>query len=150
MICTLQTVSEVASPVPAAQSHRSRLAAVRCILLCGTVGLGGCGHWKKPSTVVHSLYMDCNNHEYPKARNLLSAPVRRTSDGAITVLDPEIVALCDRLTESGTVSGIVITRELIRGDRALVIADIDFSSGTAHKGEATLLTQEKGAWKVTP
>jgi hypothetical protein len=109
----------------------------------------GCGHFKRPSTVVHSVYMDCNNGEYPKARHLFVADMRRKSDGALQTNGEGIREVCDRLSNSGTISDIDIREETIRGDHAVVVADVHFDSGATRYGERTNLVREDGIWKVT-
>jgi len=108
----------------------------------------GCGRFKKPSTVVHSLYMDCNNGEYPKARALFVASKREDFDGALNANAPEIRGVCDRLTHSQTLTSVQITGEVIQGEKATVFADAHFSDGSAKLGAQTKLVVEEGAWKV--
>ena len=108
----------------------------------------GCGRFKKPSTVVHSLYMDCENGEYPKARNLFIKDIRETFDGAVTSNGPGIKGACDRLTQSGTLSNLQIVDEAISGDNAVVISDLYFQND-GMKRARTHLIREEGAWKVS-
>jgi|HubBroStandDraft_5_1064220.scaffolds.fasta_scaffold866892_1 hypothetical protein len=108
----------------------------------------GCGHFKSPSTVVHSVYMDCNNGEYPKARHLFTQDLRAQSDGSLEANGLGIKMVCDRLTNSGSITEVDIKGETIRGDRATVVADVQFNSGATRSGERTDLVREDGVWKV--
>ena len=108
----------------------------------------GCGRFKKPSTVVHSLYMDCNNGEYPKARALFVAVKLEDFDGALNANAPGINGGCDRLTHSRTLTDVQITDVVIQGEKATVFADAHFSDGTAKLATPTKLVVEAGAWKV--
>ena len=132
------------------QSQECMTRAYLCVfpMLFGLTTTG-CGHFKRPSTVVHSVYVDCNNGEYPKARHLFVQDLRDTSDGAIVANGKGIKSVCDRLTKSSSLTGVEIVSENIQGDRATVIVDAHFVSGEAHYGERSTLLREDGVWKLT-
>ena len=120
-----------------------------CFSLSFALLATGCGRFKKPSTVVHSLYMDCQNGEYPKARNLFIKDIREDFDGAVTSNGPGIKGACDRLTHSGTLTRVDVQYEFIKGDQAIVVSDLSFQNDTVKQGERTQLIREDGAWKVS-
>ncbi len=120
-----------------------------CFGMLLSLGATGCGRFKRPSTVVHSLYMDCQNGEYPKARNLFIKDIRENFDGALAFDGPGIKGVCDRLTRSGTLEGVTITDEKIVGDRAVVVTDLQFENNIVKQGVQTQLLREDGAWKVS-
>jgi hypothetical protein len=123
-------------------------AALSGLGLITVMMTNGCGHFKRPSTVVRSVYMDCNHGEYPKARHLFVEKMRTESDGALEMNGQGIRQVCDRLTNSGTISDIDIREETIGGEHAVVVADVHFDSGATRFGERTNLVQEDGVWKV--
>ena len=108
----------------------------------------GCGRFKAPSTVVHSLYADCNNGEYPKARHLFVQDMQANSDGALEANGRGIKAVCDQMTNSSTLTDVDIKSVKVEGDRAMVVADVHFDTGAARYGDETLLVREDGVWKV--
>jgi hypothetical protein len=112
-------------------------------------GLCGCGLFKSPATVVHSLYTDCNRAEYPKARALMTESLRQQSDGALTASGLGIRQVCDALTNSGTLADVEITRQVVDGDRALIVTDASFRTGDMHRVQQTRLLRENGLWKVS-
>jgi hypothetical protein len=132
---------------------QSRKRMTRVVLsgfgLLAVSSTSGCGRFKRPSTVVHSVYMDCNNGEYPKARHLFVERMRTKSDGALETNGQGIRQVCDRLTNSGTIADIDIREETVRGDHAVVVADVHFDSGATRYGERTSLVREDGTWKIT-
>jgi hypothetical protein len=128
---------------------RKAIASLPCVAVLLCLFATGCGRFKKPSTVVHSLYMDCNNGEYPKARSLFTAELRDTFDGAGIANGPGIKAVCDRLTNSGSIADVAIESEVIHGETATVLTDLRFQDNTMKYRDRTDLIQEDGAWKVT-
>jgi hypothetical protein len=134
------------------QSKQRMTKAYLCVfpVLFGLTATG-CGHFKRPSTVVHSVYLDCNNGEYPKARHLFVQDLREMTDGALEANGKGgIKSVCDHLTNSSSLTSVDIVSETIEGDRATVIVDAHFVSGETHYGERSTLVRENGVWKLTP
>jgi hypothetical protein len=109
----------------------------------------GCGKFKRPATVVQSVYVDCRNGEYPKARRLFVETRRKTSDGSLEAPPGEgMKELCDRMTNSETLDSVEIRGESIQGDNAVVSTDLRFSDGTSKMALQVQLLKEDGAWKI--
>jgi hypothetical protein len=126
----------------------SILLRICCGLLLAS-SAGGCGRFKRPATVVQSLYLDCNNGEYPKARFLFKSDLRDEFDGALNSNGPGIKGACDRLTKGGTMSNVEIAAESVHGEKASVYANVRFTDDSERRAQRTDLIQEDGVWKVS-
>jgi hypothetical protein len=90
----------------------------------------------------------CNAGEYSKAKTFYTASMQKIIDGDLGAMAGGMKGACDQFTKNGTLASVTITSETIRGEGAIVIADVVFKDGTSKKGDETELVKENGAWKV--
>ena len=101
-----------------------------------------------PSSVVKDYYTYCNAGEYSRAEETLSADSKRMIHGDLGGLIGGMKGLCDKESRNGTLASIDIKGETIRGEGAVVLADIHFQNNGSKMGDRTALIKESGSWKI--
>jgi Domain of unknown function (DUF4878) len=127
-------------------------AAASCALALGV--LVSCANMfeKSPSAVVQAFLAAANEGRYSDAQEMLSEGARNVyvnserGQGA-----GGIRGICDQITKNGSIAKVVIVKEEIRGEGAVVTADVTFKDGSSVKGDQNPipLMKEEGAWKLT-
>src|ERR1700688_789206 len=116
--------------------------------------LGSCANMfeKSPSAVVQAFLAAANEGRYSDAQEMLSEGGRNVDvNSERGQRAGGIRGICDQITKNGSIAKVVIVKEEIRGEGAVVTADVTFKDGSIVKGDQNPipLIKEKGAWKLT-
>jgi hypothetical protein len=107
---------------------------------------------KSPSAVVQAFLAAANEGRYSDAQEMLSEGARNVDVNSERGQGAGgIRGICDQITKNGSIAKVVIVKEEIRGEGAVVTADVTFKDGSMVKGDQNPipLMKEKGAWKLT-
>lgn len=102
-----------------------------------------------PSDAVKNLYAACDRGEYSKAEDLFSADLKKAVHSDMVALVGGTKGVCDLATKGGTLTSVDVKSETIRGEGAIVIADLHYKDGSTRQGDKSELIKENGAWKLT-
>jgi hypothetical protein len=131
---------------------RESILAAFILLVIGLVSCnGGIPSFlgTSPSDVVKNAYAACNRGEYSKAEDLFSSDLKKAIHSDMGVAIGGIKRMCDTNTKGGTLTGVDVKSETIRGEGATVIADLHYKDGRTKQGDKNELIKENGAWKLT-
>lgn len=102
-----------------------------------------------PSDVIRDIYRNCNEGEYSRVEPLLSSDYRKMMHtDSRAVAGGGVKRMCDEATRRGTLVGVDILKETIRGEGATVVANARFKTGAPAK-EVLFLVKENGAWRFS-
>lgn len=103
---------------------------------------------KSPGESLRSFYTACNEGRYSEAEPLLSESLRTLLKSTQAAQRGGLKTVCDRISRNGTLVKVEIVREAIRGEGAVVTANISFKDGTTNQGTQTDLIKEGSSWKI--
>jgi Domain of unknown function (DUF4878) len=129
-----------------------RLSAVALVLALALTA--ACGKnlnlfERSPGDTVRALYTACNEARYSEVEPLFSDNVRALMKTPQAVATGGVKKACDRASHDGTIAKIEIVKEEVRGEGAVVTANISFKDGPPLEGDRTDLIKEGGAWRIT-
>jgi hypothetical protein len=128
------------------------IVACLCIVLDGCSGGGNsvsnAFDFSSPSSVVKKLFNACNAGEYSKAKELYTTSLQKTIDGDLGALAGGMKGICDDETRNGTITNVEIKSEDVRGEGAVVIANIHFKDGNTKEADKSELIKENGVWRL--
>lgn len=104
---------------------------------------------KSPGDTVRSLYTACNDARYSEVEPLFTENLRTMFKSPQAVASGGVKKACDRMSHSGTIAKIEIMKEEVRGEGAVVTANISFKDGPPLEGDRTDLIKEGGSWRIT-
>jgi len=129
-----------------------------CVLAVVLVGLcvgcnksGGSNPFSEsPSSIVRALYMSCNAGEYSKVEPLLSSDLQKLVHGDMGTMAGGIKGICDKESNNGSIAGIDVVSEEIKGEGAMVIVNVRYKDGTMKRNDRNPCIKENGSWKIAP
>jgi len=119
-----------------------------------TMILSSCGSVESifgnsPATATKKYYANCNDGQYSKVDELLSADVKKTFHEGRVAIEGGLQEVCRIETHEGTVTSVDIKDVVVKGEGATVYADIHFIDGSTKQNEPTNLIKENGGWKIS-
>jgi hypothetical protein len=104
---------------------------------------------KSPGDTVRSLYTACNDARYSQVEPLFTENLRTLMKTPQSIAAGGVKKWCDRASRNGTIAKIEIVKEEVRGEGAVVTANILYKDGPPLQDDRTDLIKEGGSWRIT-
>ena len=92
--------------------------------------------------------MYCNDGQYSKVDDLLSADSKKLMHGDLGAMVGGLKGACENASHNGMITSVDVKSEAVRGEGATVIVDIHFKDNTTKQDDRTDLILESGSWKI--
>lgn len=102
---------------------------------------------EEATTVVGKLLKSANDGKYSEAVTWLTPELQKYFDSELSAVDGGAKTILDKLTRNGDIRSVTYASAIVRGEGAVVEADLTFGSGEPEKRMFDLLKTKSG-WKV--
>jgi len=101
-----------------------------------------------PGAIVKAAVMAGNERNYLEAAHYLSTDCLKFCKGELVEHAGGISGIIDRDTRNGTVTEIIIVKEIVSGDGAEVISVFHYKDGSIRE-DHTKMIKEDGVWRIS-
>lgn len=99
------------------------------------------------TTAVGKLLKSANDGKYTDALSCLTPELQKYFDSELSALNGGVKTVMDKLTRNGDIRSVTYSNATVRGEGAVVDAELSFSSGSPQKVMFDLLKTKNG-WKI--